>query len=93
MRGTWLRADLASLPRQLKLKFQYAMQRRRDDNMTKTRPDDIRAVIKVLAGSGAASLLMLGEQPGPSPTAPTGSLCTAGWTPATSATSTDSPCT
>jgi integrase len=30
--------------------------------MTKTRPGDIRAVIKVLAGSGAASLLMLEEQ-------------------------------
>jgi hypothetical protein len=56
------RADLAYLPRQLKLEFQYARQRRRDDNMTKTRPGDIRAVIKVLAGSGAASLLMLEEQ-------------------------------
>ncbi len=60
--GARERADLASLPRQLKLEFQYALQRRRDGNMTKTRPGDIRAVIKVLAGSGAASLLMLEEQ-------------------------------
>jgi integrase len=60
--GARERADLASLPRQLKLELQYALQRRRDDNTTKTRPEDIRAVIKVLAGSGAASLLALQEQ-------------------------------
>jgi integrase len=60
--GARERADLASLPRQLTLELQYALQRRRDDNMTKTRPEDIRAVIKVLAGSGAASLLALQEQ-------------------------------
>jgi integrase len=60
--GARERADLAALPRQLKLEFQYALQRRRDDNMAKTRPGDIRAVIKVLAASGAASLLALEEQ-------------------------------
>ena len=36
--GARERADLASLPRQLKLELQYALQRRRDDNTTKTRP-------------------------------------------------------
>jgi len=60
--GARERADLASLPRQLKLEFQYALQRRRDDNTTKTRPHDICGVIKILAGSGATSLLMLEEQ-------------------------------
>jgi integrase len=60
--GAGERADLTSLPRQLKLELQYALQRRRDDNTTKNRPEDIRAVIKVLAGSGAASLLTLQEQ-------------------------------
>ena len=60
--GDHERADLTSLPRQLKLELQYALQRRRDDNTTKTRPHDICGVIKILAGSGAASLLMLEEQ-------------------------------
>jgi integrase len=56
------RADLSPLPRQLKLELQYALQRRRDDNTTRARPGDIRAVIKVLAASGAASLLAAGER-------------------------------
>jgi site-specific recombinase XerD len=56
------RADLTSLPRQLKLELQYALQRRRDDNTTRTKPGDIRAVINALAASGAASLLMLDVQ-------------------------------
>jgi integrase len=60
--GDHERADLTSLPRQLKLELQYALQRRRDDNTTKTRPHDICGVIKILAGSGATSLLMLEEQ-------------------------------
>jgi integrase len=56
------RADLSPLPRQLKLELQYALQRRRDDNTTRARPADIRAVIKVLAASGTSSLLSLGER-------------------------------
>jgi integrase len=56
------RADLSPLPRQLKLELQYALQRRRDDNTTRARPGDIRAVIKVLAASGIPSLLSLGER-------------------------------
>ncbi len=56
------RADLAPLPRQQKLEIQYALQRRRDDTMTMTRPSDIRAVIRVLAASGASSLLAFGEE-------------------------------
>ena len=53
------RADLGSLPRQLRLELQYALQRRRDDNTATIHPVDIRAVARVLAASGAASLLAL----------------------------------
>lgn len=56
------RADLGSLPRQLRLELQYVLQRRRDDNTATTRPVDIRAVARVLAASGAASLLALSER-------------------------------
>jgi len=56
------RADLSPLPRQLKLELQYALQRRRDDNTTRARPGDIKAVIKMLAASGTPSLLSLGER-------------------------------
>ena len=56
------RADLTSLPRQLRLELQYALQRRRDDHTATTRPVDIRAVARVLAASGAASLLALDER-------------------------------
>ncbi len=56
------RADLSPLPRQLKLELQYALQQRRDDNTTRARPGDIKAVIKVLAASGTPSLLSLGER-------------------------------
>ena len=55
-------ADLGSLPRQLRLELQYALQQRRDDNTATTHPVDIRAVARVLAASGAASLLALGER-------------------------------
>jgi integrase len=56
------RADLTPLPRQLKLEFQYALQCRRDDTMARTKPGDIRAVIRILAASGASSLLAAGEE-------------------------------
>ena len=56
------RADLESLPRQLRLELQYALQRRRDDNTATTHPVDIRAVARVLAASGATSLLALDER-------------------------------
>ena len=51
-----------SLPRQLRLELQYALQQRRDDNTATTRPVDIRGVARVLAASGAASLLALDER-------------------------------
>jgi integrase len=50
-------ADLTALSRQLRLEVQYALQCRRDDNMIKTRPTTVRAMITWLAGSGAGSLL------------------------------------
>ena len=53
------RADLGSLPRQLRLELQYALQQRRDDNTATTHPVDIRGVARVLAAGGAASLLAL----------------------------------
>ena len=56
------RADLASLPRQLRLELQYALQRRRDDCTATTHPVDIRAVARVLAASGETSLLALDER-------------------------------
>jgi integrase len=55
------RIDLTSLPWQLKLELQYALQCRRDDNMIKTPPGVIRAAARVLAASSAASLLALEE--------------------------------
>ena len=42
--------------------MQYVLQRRRDDNRATTRPVDIRAVVRVLAASAAASLLALDER-------------------------------
>ena len=56
------RADLGSLPRQLRLELQYALQRRRDDCTATTHPVDIRAVARVLAASGETSLLALDER-------------------------------
>ena len=56
------RADLSPLPRQLRLELQYALQRRRDDSTATTHPVDIRAVARVLATSGATSLLALSER-------------------------------
>ena len=56
------RADLGSLPRQLRLELQYALQQRRDDNTATTHPVDIRGVARVLAAGGAASLLALDER-------------------------------
>ena len=55
-------ADLTALPRQLRLELQYALQRRRDDNTARATAKDIRAVARVLAASGAASLLALDER-------------------------------
>jgi integrase len=56
------RADLTSLPRQLRLELQYALQRRRDDSTASAHPTDIRAVVRVLDASGVTSLLALEEQ-------------------------------
>ena len=56
------RADLTSLPRQLRLELQYALQRRRDECTASAHPTDIRAVVRVLAESGAASLLALEDR-------------------------------
>lgn len=56
------RAVLSPLPRQLRLELQYALQRRRDDSTATTHPVDIRAVARVLATSGATSLLALSER-------------------------------
>jgi len=55
------RAVLTSLPRQLRLELQYALQRRRDDNTASAHPTDIRAIVRVLAASGVTSLLALDE--------------------------------
>jgi len=65
------RADLRSLPRQLRLELQYALQCRHDDNMIKTRPTVIRSVARRLAGSGVTSLLAWDEQAWRSRCAPT----------------------
>ncbi len=56
------RADLRSLPRQLRLELQYALQCRHDDNMIKTRPSVIRSVARWLADSGVTSVLAWDEQ-------------------------------
>jgi integrase len=56
------RADLTPLPRQLRLEFQYALQRRSDDKTAKASPQVIRTVIRELAASGAGSLLERTEQ-------------------------------
>jgi integrase len=56
------RADLTSLPPQLRLELQYALQRRWDDNTASAHPVDIRAIVKVLAASGVTSLLALDER-------------------------------
>ena len=56
------RADLTSLPRQLRLEVQYALQCRSDDKTVTTSPDVIRTAIRRLAASGAGSLLERTEQ-------------------------------
>jgi integrase len=61
-RGEREHADLSVLPRQLRLELQYALQCRSDDRAARTRVTDIRAVLRLLAGSGRDSLLALDEQ-------------------------------
>ena len=60
--GAREQADLTALPGRLRLEVQHALQRRRDDNMIKTRPATARSMIRWLSASGAASLPGRGEQ-------------------------------
>lgn len=56
------RICLGSLPPQLKLEIQYALQRRHDDREGKAPPRDVMAMVRLLASSGASSLLDRTEQ-------------------------------
>jgi integrase len=60
--GDLQRADLTSLPRQLRLEVQYALQCRSDDKTVRNRPEVIQMAIRRLSVSGTGSLLDLGEQ-------------------------------
>ncbi len=51
------RFDLQALPVPMRLEIAYAIQRRVDARRTKTRPDQIRALLRKLSASGASSLL------------------------------------
>jgi integrase len=51
------RYDLRALPMPMRLEIAYAIQRRVDARRTKTRPDQVRALIGKLPASGARSLL------------------------------------
>jgi hypothetical protein len=51
------RFDLRALPMPMRLEIAYAIQRRVEERRTKTRPDQIRRLLRALPGSGAASLL------------------------------------
>jgi integrase len=51
------RFDLRALPMPMQLEIAYAIQRRVDARRTKTRPDQVRALIGKLPASGATSLL------------------------------------
>ena len=51
------RFDLQALPTPMRLEIAYAIQRRVDARRTKTRPDQIRALLRKLAASGESSLL------------------------------------
>lgn len=51
------RFDLRALPMPMQLEIAYAIQRRVDARRTRTRPDQVRALLRKLAVSGASSLL------------------------------------
>lgn len=51
------RYDLRGLPEPMQLEIAYAIQRRVDERRTKTRPDQVRALIGKLPASGVNSLL------------------------------------
>ena len=51
------RFDLRALPVPMRLEIACAIQRRVDARRTKTRPDQVRALLRKLAASGASSLL------------------------------------
>ncbi|MFG1711147.1 tyrosine-type recombinase/integrase [Nonomuraea sp. M3C6] len=51
------RFDLRALSMPMRLEVAYAIQRRVDERRTKTRPDQIRRLLRKLPGSGATSLL------------------------------------
>lgn len=51
------RFDLRALPMPMRLEIAYAIQRRVDARRTKTRPDQIRRLLRRLPSSGASSLL------------------------------------
>ena len=51
------RFDLRALPTPMRLEIAYAIQRRVDARRTRTRPDQVRALLRKLAVSGASSLL------------------------------------
>jgi integrase len=56
------RIQLGPLPAQLKLEMQYALQRRHDERAGKAAPLMVNNVVRVLAASGASSLLDRTEQ-------------------------------
>jgi integrase len=56
------RFDLRALPTPMRLEVAYAIQCRVDVRRTKTRPDQIRRLLRRLPGSGARSLLDLSAQ-------------------------------
>ena len=56
------RICLGTLPPQLRLEMQYALQRRNDERAAKTEPRIVMAVVRFLAASGASSLLDRAEQ-------------------------------
>ncbi|MGO8956476.1 MAG: tyrosine-type recombinase/integrase [Streptosporangiaceae bacterium] len=56
------RIFLTSLPPQLKLEIQYALQRRHDERAGKAPPYIVMITVRFLAASGASSLLDLAEQ-------------------------------
>jgi integrase len=56
------RADLTPLPGRMRLEVQYALQCRSDDKTVRNGPDIVRMAIRMLAGSGAGSLLERTEQ-------------------------------
>ena len=56
------RADLTPLTRQLRLELQYAVQCRGDEKMAKITAAEIRKAVRLLARSGAGSVLDHGER-------------------------------